>query len=243
MQLTDYIILFSSVTLGGLSFFLVKNPRPDFLKIVLSFSGAFLFALSVLHLMPTVYDHAPANIGAWIMLGFFLQVILELFSEGIEHGHMHIHHHHNSVFPAGMMISLCLHSFLEAIPLSMGAMEVHGHAHTGSSLLAGIALHHIPVAFALVSMLIASGVSRSNTLLLLLVFALMGPLGAWSGEIFGIGSQEEFSGWYKRIMAVVIGIFLHISTTILFESGSGHRFNLYKMAAIITGGLAGLLAI
>jgi zinc and cadmium transporter len=60
--------------------------------------------------------------------------------------------------------------------------------------------------------------------------------------MFGIGSSADFVVWYKRIMAVVIGIFLHISTTILFESGAGHRFNLYKMAAIITGGLAGLLA-
>lgn len=41
-------------------------------------------------------------------------------------------------------------------------------------------------------------------------------------------------------MAIVIGIFLHISTTILFESGSDHRFNLYKIVAILTGGLLGL---
>jgi hypothetical protein len=38
-------------------------------------------------------------------------------------------------------------------------------------------------------------------------------------------------------MAVVIGIFLHISTTILFESGSidHHKFNKKKMIAVIAG--------
>ena len=35
------------------------------------------------------------------------------------------------------------------------------------------------------------------------------------------------------INAIVIGIFLHISTTILFESGDGHKFNLNKILAII----------
>ena len=35
------------------------------------------------------------------------------------------------------------------------------------------------------------------------------------------------------INAVVIGVFLHISTTILFESGEGHKFNLNKILAII----------
>lgn len=241
MELISYLILFLSVAAGGLSFYLIRKPRPDLLKILLSFSGAFLFALSVLHLMPAVYANAPVSIGAWIMAGFFLQVVLELFSEGIEHGHMHVHHSHEKVFPAGMMISLCLHSFLEAVPLSMDH-HGHNHDHPGSSLLAGIALHHIPVAFALVSMLTASGIRKQTTILLLMLFAVMSPLGAFSGDLLGIGNSEDFVIWYKRIMAVVIGIFLHISTTILFESGAGHRFNLYKMAAIITGGLAGLLA-
>jgi hypothetical protein len=44
-----------------------------------------------------------------------------------------------------------------------------------------------------------------------------------------------------KIMAIVIGIFLHISTTILFESSSNHRFNFMKMVVIVIGGLAGIL--
>jgi hypothetical protein len=36
-----------------------------------------------------------------------------------------------------------------------------------------------------------------------------------------------------------VGIFLHISTTILFESSENHRFNLIKFLVIILGaGLA-----
>jgi hypothetical protein len=41
-------------------------------------------------------------------------------------------------------------------------------------------------------------------------------------------------------MAVVIGIFLHISTTILFESSENHRFNLQKFVVIILGTLMAL---
>ena len=36
-------------------------------------------------------------------------------------------------------------------------------------------------------------------------------------------------------VGVVIGIFLHISTTILFESSADHRFNLRKMIAVLLG--------
>ncbi|HOS48627.1 MAG TPA: zinc/iron permease, partial [Bacteroidia bacterium] len=76
----------------------------------------------------------------------------------------------------------------------------------------------------------------------LTVFALMGPLGAFTGTIAANGSLNIIAGYQDQIMAIVIGIFLHISTTILFETSSDHRFNFYKMMAILLGGIIGILA-
>jgi hypothetical protein len=44
-------------------------------------------------------------------------------------------------------------------------------------------------------------------------------------------------------MAMVIGIFLHISTTILFESSDGHKFSLQKILAIIIGACIAVLSL
>ncbi|MBL7922812.1 MAG: ZIP family metal transporter [Bacteroidia bacterium] len=241
MAFFDLFLLFASVLISGGIFFFLRKPSPRFLKLLLSFSGAFLFAISVLHLMPEVYAGSGPGIGIWIMLGFFLQIVLELFSEGIEHGHIHVHQHEHASFPGTMMISLSLHSFLEGIPLTSLATGVHEHSHS-HSLLYGIMLHHIPVAFALVSMLSASGVSRRKSFLLLLVFASMAPLGALSGMLFHEHATGSIAPYFNNIMALVIGIFLHISTTILFESSSDHRFNIYKLLAIVTGGLIGIIS-
>lgn len=239
MNTIDLFLLFGSVVISGSAYFLFREPSQRMLKLLLSFSGAYLFAISVLHLMPEVYANKGAGIGAWIMAGFFLQIILEYFSEGIEHGHVHIHHHHDhSAFPLSMMISLSLHSFLEGMPLSANLNDAH-HLHE-HSLLYGIILHHIPVAFALVSMLHASGISRKMSFFYLIVFAAMAPLGALAGEMLQHNEISFITAFADQIMAIVIGIFLHISTTILFESGSDHRFNLYKIVAILTGGLLGL---
>ena len=41
------------------------------------------------------------------------------------------------------------------------------------------------------------------------------------------------STYLVYINAIVIGVFLHISTTILFESSDGHSFNLNKILAIV----------
>jgi zinc transporter ZupT len=108
-------------------------------------------------------------------------------------------------------------------------------------LFIGIVLHHIPVAFALVSMLMASGLTKQKTLIYLGVFALMTPLGSYSSFLLSENTALNFEGMFDKIMAIVIGIFLHISTTILFESGNDHRFNLYKIVSIIVGGVFGIL--
>ena len=216
--------------LSGASYFLFNKTNVYFLKLSLAFTGAFLFAISVLHLMPEVYQHTGSSIGIFILFGFFFQIILEFFSEGIEHGHTHVHKHHANTFPFTMMISLCIHSFIEGMPLSQKFVDTH-------SLFLGILLHHLPVAFALVSMLIASGISRSKSLLYLALFALMVPAGSLFSNLVGSGIVPDISKYYDQLMAVVIGIFLHISTTILFESNNDHRFNLYKLGTITAGGL------
>jgi hypothetical protein len=69
----------------------------------------------------------------------------------------------------------------------------------------------------------------------------MGPLGASTSFILGAGMVPVLTAIAPKIMAIVIGIFLHISTTILFESSSNHRFNFMKMVVIVIGGLAGIL--
>ncbi|HNS11258.1 MAG TPA: ZIP family metal transporter [Bacteroidia bacterium] len=231
MKILSYLLLFFSIVLSGASVFAFKKINKKALKLLLAFSGAFLFALTVMHLIPGVYEAKDHSIGAYILLGFFIQILLEIFSEGIEHGHMHIHKHENAAFPYGMMIGLCLHSFLEGIPL----VQRFNNESVEISLLAGIILHHIPVAIALTTMLLDSGISRARTLLFLMIFAAMAPAGAWSSNLLNASSSIDISMYYDKLMAIVIGIFLHISTTILFESSEGHRFNYFKFFVILLG--------
>lgn len=235
MTIAGYILLFTTVTAAGLLYFLFKKSNVIYLKLSLAFTGSYLFAISMIHLMPGVFNSGVEHIGYYILAGFFIQLMLEYFSEGIEHGHIHVHQHNKTTFPLAMMVGLCIHSFLEGMPLaSQFNHEDHNH-----SLLAGILLHHLPVAFALVSMLVGSGISKKWTIFNLLLFAFMAPAGALFSTILSETEILHLSNYYNQIMAVVIGIFLHISTTILFESSSDHRFNLYKLAVIIFG--AGLV--
>jgi len=226
MESWELILLFGSSLLGGIGIFLFKKDNSSRLKLVLSFSGAYLFAITVLHLMPDVYSSGNPQIGLFILGGFLLQILMEQFSEGIEHGHIHKHTHKHYVFPLGIMISLCLHAFLEGMPLAKGQHK---------ELVYGIALHHIPAAFALGSVLMENKLNKISITSLLILFALMSPLGYWLSFEIGQGSIGNIEVYFDRIMGVVIGIFLHISTTILFESSVDHKFNLKKVVAVLFG--------
>ncbi|WP_443939696.1 ZIP family metal transporter [Pedobacter sp. MW01-1-1] len=226
MEAWKFCVLFFCALFGGLAIFLVKSDKSKLLKLILSFSGSYLFAITVLHLIPDAYSGPDSHeIGIFILIGFLLQVVLEQFSEGVEHGHMH-KHHDGHVFPFGIMISLCLHAFLEGMPL---AKDQH------NELIFGIALHHIPAAFALASILMQNHFKKGSIFIYLIVFAIMAPLGFYVSVGLSNGSIGGIDAYFNKIMGIVIGIFLHISTTILFESSADHKINTRKMIAVLLG--------
>ncbi|MXV52504.1 ZIP family metal transporter [Pedobacter sp. HMF7647] len=225
MEYWKLILLFLSCFIGGISIFLFKKDASKQLKLLLSFSGAYLFSITAIHLMPEVFHTDDPTIGLYVLGGFLFQIVLEQFSDGIEHGHVHAHSH-SPAFPWGIMVSLCLHAFLEGMPLA------EGHQN---ELVFGIALHHIPASFALASVLVQSHVGKNKIIFLIVLFGLMSPTGYLLSHALSEGSILNLTNYFGRIMAVVIGIFLHISTTILFESSVDHHFNRKKLIAVLSG--------
>ena len=63
-----------------------------------------------------------------------------------------------------------------------------------------------------------------------------------AGLIFGYFTQGSL-GFINMdiLLAIVVGMFLHISTTIIFEASENHRFNLAKLASIFVGVTLALL--
>ncbi len=230
MNTLTIILLFSSVIAGAIivEFFNLKKSKN--IQILITFSGAYLLAISILHLTPEIFTNTNKNsIGLFVLAGFLLQVILESFSQGIEHGHLH----KNKTIPFSVLISLCLHALLEGFPLSV---HLHNHAH--SSLLTGIVLHKLPVSIVLMIFFLQSNMSKKRAYILLLSFALMSPLGVIAGNLF-----DGIANYQKEIKAIVVGVFLHISTTILSESSNEHKFSPQKILAIIFGAFIAFLGL
>jgi zinc transporter ZupT len=214
----NYLLPLLSVLLGyGIALFLKPKNKTN-LKLLLAFSGAFLLSLTVMHLLPDVYESENPNIGICIMLGILFQIILEFFSKGAEHGHTHGQVNMTHI-PWLLFISLCIHAFLEGFPVS--------HHH---DLAVGIAIHHFPIAIILTTFFINSQLNKKAIFGFMITFALMTPLGTLVSDFFPI-----LNDYYTEITAVVIGILFHISSTIIFESSEGHKFNIAKVSMIVLG--------
>ncbi len=211
-----YLILFGAVLIGYIIASLLETKEVKQMSIYLAFSGAFLLAVTIFELLPEVFANPSKTIGVYILAGIMLQICLEFFSKGAEHGHVHLHLKDKS-FPWLLFVSLSIHAFLEGFPIS-----------EENNLLIGVVVHKIPIAIILSFFFIKANYSKTNTLLFLLFFAMMSPLGNLIANTY-----SSIDTYRTEISAVVIGIFLHVSTTIIFESSKDHKFNLAKLTTII----------
>ncbi|MFT7347226.1 MAG: zinc and cadmium transporter, partial [Cryomorphaceae bacterium] len=66
-------------------------------------------------------------------------------------------------------------------------------------------------------------------------YALATPLGILLGQYFLQTSSNDPTEIYSIILAIAVGIFLHVSTTIIFEADEAHRLSWPKAIAIILG--------
>jgi zinc transporter ZupT len=252
-MIVKLLVLFLTPLVSGLLIYAIPSIKSNNFRLLLTFAGSYLFGITVVHILPELYHQSAGVelIGLFVLAGFFLQQVLEYFTSGIEHGHLpariadqhghshdhhhhHHSHHHRQVSALVLLAALCVHAFLEgsmlAQPIAMGP-----HYDTNAILL-GIALHRAPAAFALMTVLTFQLGSKKESIPYLIGFSLAAPFGLLLSSY--LTQSEILTGnALIALYALVSGNFLHISTTIVFESSPEHHFNSKKLTVAIVGAL------
>lgn len=222
------LLLTGVVWLGSLLAWRLARRYERFLPLMLGFGGGYILAVTVLHLLPEAYAHDGMLIGWMVLLGLMLQLALEHFSGGIEHGHLHDHGHYPGL---AVVAGLSLHSLLEGLPLG---------SPSGVSwpFLVAILLHKLPAAVALTALCLAH--RRKFPVMPVLVFSLASPVGMALGD-----RVAAFHEAGHVLLALVAGSFLHIATTIVFEADTpgSHKMNAWRLAALTAGIVAAALSL
>ena len=243
-MITNLLILIGSALLGGLLSLQYSNRKKLNYSLILAFSGAYLFSITIIHILPELFDHADDVrwTGIFVLAGFFLQQVLEFFTDGAEHGHVHItdhQHQHKPGLAISLLVGLSIHSILE------GSLLTHSHLHPiGASNLTiaiGIGLHKLPAAFAMMTILLCYYKTKTKPILFLILFTLASPLGLVISQ-YAIDTHVFTQQTINILFALVGGSFLYISTTIVFESTPGHHVKWNKLLVLLLGAGVAVLA-
>jgi len=236
MWLNISILLFSAL-LGGLLAFKFKSSQRFSISLVLGFAGSYLLVITIVHILPELYS-TSTNIsvsGIYVVAGFFLQLILENFTAGAEHGHVHAiehHHDHKAGLGISLLIGLSIHALLEGALLMQSEVMT---ANTNNLAIAlGIGLHKLPAAFAMVTILLCYYDGKTRPILYLILFSLASPLGLILSQ-YAIDINLFEQQTTNVIFALVSGSFLYISTTIVFETTPGHDVKSGKLLVLMLG--------
>lgn len=219
------IIFFSAVVGGGLVF--VRKWSDDWLHLFISFGAGIFLGTVFLHLIPEAFHHEHTALsGLFLLIGFMLIFFIErfLFSKGTgDYDHSH------KVISITALVGLSIHSIIAGFGLAVGD-QFEG---LGAMIFFSIIAHKSTAAFSLSSLFMLAKFSVRKRLGLLVLFALMTPLGALLfGPIFSNISEESLAPF----LGLTAGTFLYVAVSELLPEVFHTKEKQYaKLALVIIG--------
>jgi len=240
--LTLGVIAAGSNLIGGAFALLRPGSRRKPVHYGLAFSGGFLLAVALLHILPEAVSLTP-RAPIFIVTGYFLVYLAEHAFAGHAHGSgSEPHGPHPLIGPhecdgdghpvrAGAAwsaaIGLLLHSFFDGAAI---AAALTARPATGWLVFLAVALHKIPEGYSMAEIMLNSSASRTTA------FSLAAGLGCASlaGTLVTALAITGISGVGGIVLAVAGGMFLHIAATDLLPTTSRIR-GLKVMTATLAG--------
>ncbi|EST52991.1 divalent heavy-metal cations transporter [Brevibacillus panacihumi W25] len=196
-----WIVLLSAAaasSIGGLLLCL-RDWSKQAMLVMISAGAGLLLAITFLDLMPHVWREKGEQMMPFVLVGFSLVYVLEMFSPtGKERG---------TPGMVGIMTVFLLHAFIEGVSL---ITSFRLDAEVGYSILFALLLHKIPDGIAVASLVLAVTHSRRKAVWGAASLGIATWVGALSmgavGEIFP-------ANWSAVMLAITTGIFLYLSAS------------------------------
>jgi len=241
MSFTYSLLLFIITFTGGSIPLWSRKLNDNAMQYLLAFSGAFLLSMTFLHLLPETFEEIGSKAGIFLLAGFFIQLFIQRLTHGVEHGHTHVHSHdgHKHIPITSIMLGLSIHAFMEGLPLGFNyRMDT-----TEPALYMAVAAHKLPEAILVTTLILETTHSKIKTAFYLILFSLITPFSGILANMLGM-SYHFISQLVISLIPIVAGAFIHISTTIFFESGTKHHMLTPKKILVIILGIGiGLLTL
>ncbi|MFQ5599323.1 MAG: ZIP family metal transporter [Candidatus Krumholzibacteriia bacterium] len=231
LRYTEYAAwIFFMSFLGGIVPILRRWSHTQ-LQTLISLSAGIILGVLFLHLLPEAAG-TTRHFYTAVLVGFVLLLALEKF--------LLIHPHETQELAGrrsgvAAYLGISLHSLLDGVALGSSVM-----VPIGSVVLWAILAHKVPNTFSLTSILLYFGFSRRSTLLLLVLFSLVTPLGGVLALLLLRNASQDILG---LAVGVASGTFLFIATSDLLPQAHAHHENRFRnLAAVLLGALLSALS-
>ncbi len=213
----------------------VRKISEESLHLALAFAAGFFLGAAFLELLPSAFTSSgglePVTVGGVALLGFLVIYVVErgLAPDSANQSHSQAH----ATVAMTALLGLCIHSIAEG-----GALLVASDVVGGESIVLSIALHKGIAGLALGSLFGLAHFSKSKTVALLVVFALMTPLGAGLSALALTGDTMAESVFFTVITALSSGVFLYVATVDILPEVLHSRASLaWKLLLVVIGAL------
>ena len=217
-------LIFAVSLLGGLVPLLRRWSHPQ-LQTLLSLSAGIILGVLFFDLLPNNVGTSP-HFHTLALAGFMLMLALEKF--------VFIHPHETKELAGrrsgvAAYLGISLHSLLDGLALGSSTLAPQFAPGVAFAILA----HKLPDTFSLTTILTYFRFSRRSTVLLLILFSLLTPLGGVLALLAMRGLDPVQLG---GIIAIASGTFLFIATSDLLPHAHAHHDGRYRnLAAVILG--------
>ena len=155
-----------------------------------------------------------------------------------EHEHEHEEHTHkgSSITPYILLLALGFHGLFEGM-----ALGIQSSVQSTLSLFLAIAAHKWAASLTLGISFVKAGIMRRQLIIMVLIFAFIGPVGVAIGLILSSTANEIVQGIF---LAISVGTFIYIACTeVLVEEfeNPNHKylkFLMFMLGGIFIGGLS-----
>jgi zinc and cadmium transporter len=179
------LLILTLISASGLLLYTRKDIPTKHLSLLIALGAGSMLAVSLVHIFPESLENTENAVFAFLA-GFIVIYLIEELMTRHRHDHSHGDHAHEDPHEHYDHIALiswlaiCAHTLLDGVGIraSMGLSEAAGYA-----VFVGVVIHQIPVSLALASLLRESALGQQKQIFLILLFALMAPLGFLASDL------------------------------------------------------------
>jgi len=188
------------------------RKQPVIIRFFISFGAGILLGASFLHMIPDAARYIGSQLGVPILLGFLTLYIFEKF---IMTHPCHADECDYHTVGLSAFVGLSVHSLITGLALGAGVIV----PKLGFIVFLAVILHKLPASLSLSSLLLKEGYSLKSTILIILIFSFMVPVGAFVTYFLSRQTSMETIGF---LIAFSSGTFLHVAADDLIPEVHHH---------------------